>query len=188
MCIRIRRKVAIENVVMDWGTWLYSTYPHGGDDYMLLGNIANVLMHFPPRVFTNPIVSVKFHFYVNSWTTYPAQVRFDSLYECVRPATLAGANKPSSGISNWQAPGATGLPDDIKPGTDMIYVPGYPVYFNWQWNSVPIVNLTAFQEVMSGLRQIVMFSGYAAEVNISKTYPPYFEIEYRSNTGGIQIF
>lgn len=180
--------MAIENVYMDWGTMLYYEPPLGAENRIVIGEGSNGLMHFSPRAFNNSIVRVNFHFKVTAFEVNEAN-RFDSFYNCVRPAALAGANNISSGVSNWQGERATGLPGDIQPGSDMIYVPGYPVYIHYLWNSVPIVNLTAFQQAMSGLRQFTMYSGYPHWIEITKTEPPYFEIEYRSTPiGGIQIF
>ena len=176
--------MAIENVVMDWGTWLYGETPHGADNFMNIRDGTNVLMHFPALITHNVIVRVIFRYKV---TVLDGTQVIANAWQCTRQAN-ANATLYSSGITDWSALGAMGEPGD-HPSESLLAGTTEDMSISLGWNSFTITRLNQFYDMMNGYRQMLVRASNAPWAQITKAELPYFEVEYRSTPiGGIQIF
>ena len=182
----------VQNVYLEWGTWINGldiTGPtHGGESTMKIGGHtwsgqtveARPIMKLNSDAFSGQILSVTLNLYCT-------QIRSNIMAYRVIRAGNANATWRNSGLADW------GIDGCEQPNTDRSFTALFSAWYVMNttgWHSIPIVNMTEFNSIISGIYTIILLgssTNYTAF--IAKDPLPYLAIEYTTSlVGGVQIF
>lgn len=177
----------IQNVPMNWGTWLKSTDSytptHYADSYMRLGFDSGGTVECRPLIkfrddgFSGQILSASIMLYCLSAGNSPACGGYK-------------VNKSFATSAAWATPWDTAGCNHVSNDRSGTSLANGPRLSTTGWITIPVTDLTELLGVLNGLDAILLVGDSRDYATIDKaTYPPYLAIEYKSSiVGGVQIF